>query len=147
RLSTAREGELPRLRRPLRREIERDLVDVLQSVLLEHALDPRLRRVVPRRADVAAPEQISAVAILQRNGVDLHQQLFQMAAVDVAVLAIFRKERGLQHGVITHEAVGIEERLAESIGFGGWRLRTLGSRGLRSRLLRPDGDGNAGADE
>src|SRR5262245_39515407 len=65
-----------------------------------------------------------------------------MPAIDIAVLPVFRQQRRLQHGVVANEAIGIEERLAQPIGFcGGGLRRTLCRAGLRPRLLRPDGYG------
>ena len=95
RLAAAVNVDLPGLRRPLRRQVERQPVDVLQAELLEVPLDPRLRRVVARRADVAAPEQVAAVAlILQRDRIDFHQELPEAPAVDIGVLAVLgRQER------------------------------------------------------
>ena len=90
-------------------------VHVFQAVRTEVPLDPVLRLFVAERADVPSPENVPAIAIGERNRVDLHEEALQPISIDIRVFLVIGPQRDLDEGVIPYVAGGVEERLPQRI--------------------------------
>ena len=116
--AAAGEGNGERLRRPLRCQIERLSVDVLQAELPEVALDPVLGLGVALEADVASPEQRAAGLIAPRNRRRLANHRLHLHAVDVRVPAVLGQQRHLVEGVLL-DALRCDSSKGLPSGLGG----------------------------
>ncbi len=90
RSATRAEADRPALRLPLRPDVEGLPMHVFETARAEVSLDPVLRLLVSEGADVPTPEDVAAIAVGERNRVDLHEKALQPVSIDIRILQVVR---------------------------------------------------------
>ena len=116
-------------------------MDVAEAGFAEVAFDPVLRGGVARRADIAAPEGGAGIAVFIGDGDDFVENGFHADAVDVFIPGVFGTQRNVDEGIFADVAGGIDEGLAERVGWNS------GARTANGTVLREKGKAGGGQED